>query len=624
MTRAFAGIATFTLAMICGPQLFMIGAAQNQPASVEIAFVANAEAGSVSLLDVASRSVIGSIDVNPARVTSAGPGAPNYAQDTDVSADGKTLYVSRGYVGDVAAFDIASGKLLWVGPLGTGRADHMVLSPDGRNLFVSALMDNRVYKVSTATGEIGGHMVTGIYSHDNKISKDGRRLYNSSVGPIKALPRTGGYPALTEKPGFPFELTIADATTMKVLDRIQLDNAFRPWQFTPDEKGIYAQLSNEHAVVAFDIAARKVTKRLELPMKPGITPADWDFEAPHHGLAITPDGRTLCIAGRASDYAALVQVPELTLLATVPAGDGPGWSETADGGRVCLVSNSRSDDLSIISIPDRKEIVRLPMGNGPKHITVAHLPAAVVAAFKGSAAAVHAAEIKVMTSGAFTAPYLELGPRFERDGKRKVITLTTTMGVGADSIPNRLGRGEPVDVVIVAAASLDELIRDGKVLAGSRIDLARSDIGMAVRAGAAKPDISSVEALTRTLLQAKSIALSASVSGDYFVTELFQRLGIANQVLGKTRRIERERVGAVVARGEAELGFQQISELLPVPGIDFVGPLPAAVQRTTVFAAGVAARSANADAARAFIGFLASPAAADTIRKSGLTPVVRP
>lgn len=238
-----------------------------------------------------------------------------------------------------------------------------------------------------------------------------------------------------------------------------------------------------------------------------------------------------------------------------------------------------------------------------------------------AAAVVHAGEIRVMTSGAFTAPYLELSPRFERDTKEKVVTLTTTMGVDADSIPNRLGRGEPVDVVIVAAAALDELIRDGKVVAGSRVDLATSDIGMAVRSGAPKPDISSLDALKRTLLQAKSIAYSASVSGDYLSTQLFQRLGIADQVLGKSRRIEGERVGAVVARGEAEIGFQQISELLPVPGIDYVGPLPAEVQRTTVFSAGVAAKAENPDAARALIRFLASPDSANAIRKSGLEPV---
>jgi molybdate transport system substrate-binding protein len=167
------------------------------------------------------------------------------------------------------------------------------------------------------------------------------------------------------------------------------------------------------------------------------------------------------------------------------------------------------------------------------------------------------------------------------------------------------------------------MIKDGLVMADSRIELARSNIGMAVRAGAPKPDISSVEALKRTLLQAKSIAYSASVSGRYLSTELFQRLGIADQVMGKSRRIEGERVGAVVARGEAEIGFQQISELLPVPGIDFVGPLPAEVQRTSVFSAGVAAGSMNVNAARALIRCLASPEAAGAVTKSGLEPVAQ-
>jgi molybdate transport system substrate-binding protein len=194
------------------------------------------------------------------------------------------------------------------------------------------------------------------------------------------------------------------------------------------------------------------------------------------------------------------------------------------------------------------------------------------------------------------------------------------MGSGPSSIPSRLERGEAADVVIVAAAALEQLIEDGRVVAGSRVDLARSGIGMVVRAGVAKPDISSVEALRRALLAAKSIAFSASVSGVYLSTELFPRLGIAEQVMAKSRRIEGERVGAVVARGEAEIGFQQVSELLPVPGVDYVGPLPPEVQRITVFSAGVTVASGNQDAARALIAFLTSPEAAETIRRSGLEP----
>ncbi len=145
---------------------------------------------------------------------------------------------------------------------------------------------------------------------------------------------------------------------------------------------------------------------------------------------------------------------------------------------------------------------------------------------------------------------------------------------------------------------------------------------MAVRRGALKPDISSVDALRRTLLEAKSIAYSASVSGTYLSTELFQRLGIADRVLPKSRRVEGgERVGAVVARGEAEIGFQQISELLPVDGIDFVGPLPAEVQRVMMISAGVGAASTNPVVAKSFIDFLGSPGAIRAIRKTALEAV---
>jgi CubicO group peptidase (beta-lactamase class C family) len=369
-------------ARIAGPSTTPAATNQDHSPAVEMALVANAEAGTVAFVDVASRAIAGVIDVNPARTVSKGPGTPNYAQDTDVSPDGRTLYVSRGYLGDVAAFDIASGRLLWQRSLNTGRADHMTITADGRSLFVSALMDNRVYRIATATGGITGHVVTGVYPHDNKISKDGRHVYNTSLGALAALPRPADAPPLGEKPGFPFQLTITDVDTLQVRDRIQLENGFRPWQFTPDERGLYAQLSNVHGVVTFDLPSRKIVRRLDLPVKAGVTAADWDFEAPHHGLALTDDGQTLCLAARASDYAALVRVPELTLSATVPVGDAPGWAEVADGGRLCLTANARSDDLSILSVPDRKEIQRLPIGNGPKHITVVRLPASVLAAVK--------------------------------------------------------------------------------------------------------------------------------------------------------------------------------------------------------------------------------------------------
>ncbi|MBI3054704.1 MAG: substrate-binding domain-containing protein [Betaproteobacteria bacterium] len=232
-------------------------------------------------------------------------------------------------------------------------------------------------------------------------------------------------------------------------------------------------------------------------------------------------------------------------------------------------------------------------------------------------------EIRVMTSGAFTAAHLELIPRLERLTKKTIVTASTSVGTGENSIANRLKRGEIVDIVIVADTLLRQFIDEGLVLAEGYTPVARSTIGMAVREGTPKPDISTVDALKRTLLQAKSIGYSASVNGQYLTTELVQRLGIADQVLSKCRFIGGgERVGAVVARGELDIGFQQMSELLPVPGIAHITPLPSELQKVTLFSAGVAASSGDPDAARAVIRFLASAEAAHVITKSGLEPIV--
>jgi molybdate transport system substrate-binding protein len=227
-----------------------------------------------------------------------------------------------------------------------------------------------------------------------------------------------------------------------------------------------------------------------------------------------------------------------------------------------------------------------------------------------------------MSSGGFTAAYKNLTPEFERMTKHKVATAYgASMGGAPDSIPSRLERGEPADVVILAGPALDKLIEQGKVVPGSRVDLARSTIGMAVRAGAPKPANSTGEARKRTQLEAKSIAYSASASGTYLSNEVFPRLGIAEQIKDKAKRIESERVGTVVARGDAEIGFQQVSELLPIPGIDYVGPLPAEVQQVTVFSAGIAVGAKEPAAGRELIRFLSSADAAPAVKATGLDPV---
>jgi molybdate transport system substrate-binding protein len=194
------------------------------------------------------------------------------------------------------------------------------------------------------------------------------------------------------------------------------------------------------------------------------------------------------------------------------------------------------------------------------------------------------------------------------------------MGGAPDSIPSRLARGEPVDIVILAAPALEALIKDGKVMPGSRVDLVHSNMGMVVRAGQPRPDISDLDAFKRALLAAKSIAYSASASGTYLSNELFPRMGVWEQIKDKSKRIESERVATVVARGDAEIGFQQVSELLPVPGVDYVGPLPEGAQKATIFSAGIAIGSKEPEAARELIRYFTSPAAFPAIKRSGLDP----
>ncbi len=233
-----------------------------------------------------------------------------------------------------------------------------------------------------------------------------------------------------------------------------------------------------------------------------------------------------------------------------------------------------------------------------------------------------AAEVKVMISGGLSAAYEELGRDFERDTGHKLATVKgPSMGSTPQAIPNRIDRGEPVDVLIMVGDALTGLVQRGKVVPASRVDIARSSIAMAVRKGEPKPDIGTVDALKRALLDAKSIAYSDSASGVYIEKELLPRLGIAEQLKGKARMVPAEPVGQVVARGDAQLGFQQLSELKPIAGIEVVGLLPEGAQKVTVFSAGISADSKEPAAARALLDYLATPKARAVITRTGLEPI---
>ena len=242
------------------------------------------------------------------------------------------------------------------------------------------------------------------------------------------------------------------------------------------------------------------------------------------------------------------------------------------------------------------------------------------------ARAASAADVQVMISSGFHGVYSELAPAFERaSGHHLITTRGPSMGDSPEAIPARLARGEAADVVILDGGAADELGKQGLVRSDSKVELARSLIGMVVRSGAEKPDIGSVEAFRTTLLGAKSIAYSDSGSGTYLSTTLFPKLGIAEQIAGKSRKVRGppsgEPVAAVVARGETEIGFQQVSELIHVPGITFVGTIPAEVQPAIFFAGALTRTVRQPEAASALIRFLASPEAAPVISKAGLVPL---
>lgn len=228
------------------------------------------------------------------------------------------------------------------------------------------------------------------------------------------------------------------------------------------------------------------------------------------------------------------------------------------------------------------------------------------------------AQLNVLMSGGFAAAYQDLQPEFE---KTTGITVTTARGQSQGGGPNAIGaklrRGVPADVVIMSREGLDQLKADGKIVAGTDVDLARTPLGVSVRAGAPKPDISTVDAFKRLLLRAKSITFPSSTTGIYMMSTLFPRLGIASQIAGK---ITNTGVSAV-AKGDAEIAIQPVSEILHAPGTDFVGTLPKEIQYVSVFSAAVVASSKKPELAKRLTAFLASESATNAIRNSGMEPL---
>src|SRR3979490_1042990 len=231
--------------------------------------------------------------------------------------------------------------------------------------------------------------------------------------------------------------------------------------------------------------------------------------------------------------------------------------------------------------------------------------------------AVDAAEIRVLASNSLKTSLEELGPQFEKATEHKVIfTFNAAVPLKAE-----IEKGVAFDIAILSGPLADDLVKQGKLVGATRIDVSRSGAGLAVKRGAPKPDIGTTEAFKRALLEAKSICYVEQGATGIYLKGLFERLGIAEQVRGKTKLLPPSNPAAhAVANGEAEIGMTQISEILPYPGAELVGPLPAEIQLNSIYPAAVGSGAKEPDAAKAFIKFLTAPAAIPVLKAKGLEP----
>jgi len=247
------------------------------------------------------------------------------------------------------------------------------------------------------------------------------------------------------------------------------------------------------------------------------------------------------------------------------------------------------------------------------------LSAAILLTAAGAPRGAAAAEIKVLTAGAFKQVLLMLVPDFEKQTGHKVIVQNDTVG----ALAKRIEGGEVFDLAVLTPAAVNDLSSKGKFVAGSRTNLGRVGVGVVVKEGAPKPDISSVDAFKKALLAAKSVAYidpAAGGSSGIYVAGLLDRLGVAAEVKPKAKLIPGGAVAEHIARGEAELGIHQISEILPVKGVTLVGPLPADIQNYTIYAAGLGTHGKESEAAKALLKTLSGPAAADVLKSKGMEP----
>ena len=325
------------------------------------------------------------IEADPARKTifdfireNVGEGHNQYVDDGFTSSDGRRVYFSRPSFADVVAISLSTRKIVWRVPVDGYRADHMALSPDGRRLLVSASTANVVDVIDTRRGRIVGRIPSGDQPHESNFSRDGRRIFHASIGPVYTETDDPSQDATKGNRIF----QIIDARTLRVIRRWDLgaqlarygiiaSSAVRPMAITPDERYVYVQLSFLHGFVEFDLRTGRPSRVAILPLSDAsrnLPRTEYLLDSAHHGLGINRAGTKLCAAGTMSDYAAIVDRRTLRVDNVVRVGRGPYWSTPTDDGRHCWVSVARDDRVSVISFRTAREIRRIRVGDHPQRM----------------------------------------------------------------------------------------------------------------------------------------------------------------------------------------------------------------------------------------------------------------
>ena len=389
---------------------FVAGPTMQAPARADatrsVLLVGNAVAGTVSFIDTATLTNIGSFSVIPdlqqvfaswtpvqwanygianADESTVDPavGGTRYVDDFAVSPDGSTIYVSRGNLDDVAAFNLVTHQELWIAPVDGIHADHLALSPDGTKVVVSATTASEAEVYNTANGALIGKFTTGTYPHQNLFTADGKYIYNESIG-VTALPY-----ALNALKGS-LQLEKVDASTLQVVKVWKFPYGLRPFVIAPDGTTMYADMSYLNGFIKYDLNTSQTLATIQQPYSTTAASESYDSypqNSAHHGIALSGDASKLCDVGTIDDYTKIVDTGSLSTTGTVtyPTGSIPYWALTSADGDYCYVSLSAGNAVSVVDYATGTEVARIPVGEFPQRERNATVPEAVISGLASSA-----------------------------------------------------------------------------------------------------------------------------------------------------------------------------------------------------------------------------------------------